>query len=111
MTFSVVKRQKRLWIDRWDGTPIYTPPNFVRLPNREPLIALALHFTLTCSRDIDAIAAFEDKYSARKSPRHPHQHRGGADYRHQCCARVDAQITQIVSADGQGLGPYHGSAV
>jgi hypothetical protein len=37
----VVKRNKRLWIDDEDGTPVYTPPNFIRLQTRDPLQRLA----------------------------------------------------------------------
>lgn len=58
MTFIVVKRNKRLHIVRDDGTSIYTPPNFLRLPNREVLWAVARE--LTAGREyIEAIMDFE----------------------------------------------------
>lgn len=66
-TFVVVKRHKRLWIDRFeDSLPVYTPPNFVKLHSREPLQALAARFADLHSRDINAIAAFESQYSQRR---------------------------------------------
>ena len=37
----VVKRNKRLWIDAEDGTPVYTPPDFIRLQSRQPMFDLA----------------------------------------------------------------------
>jgi hypothetical protein len=65
VTFVVVKRHKRLWIDR-DGEAVYTPPNFIRLQSRGPIIALAAHLTEIGSRDINAIAEFETKHSSRR---------------------------------------------
>lgn len=38
--YKMVKRHKRLWIVRGDEL-IYTPPNFLRPPNRLGLLALA----------------------------------------------------------------------
>jgi hypothetical protein len=65
--FVVVKRHKRLWIDDvGTSEAIYTPPSFVNLQSREPLIALANHFTKVQSRDINAIAEFEAQHSPRK---------------------------------------------
>lgn len=63
--FLVVKRHKRLWIEA-DGELIYTPPNFIRLQSRAPLINLADQLMSLGSRDIDAIAEFEDRFSSRK---------------------------------------------
>lgn len=37
----VVKRNKRLWIDDDAGNPVYTPPDFIHLQSREPIIRLA----------------------------------------------------------------------
>lgn len=66
-TFEVVKRNKRLWIDRVeDARPFYTPPDFVKLHSREPLIELARHFTETQSYDIGAVAALETKFRPKK---------------------------------------------
>lgn len=66
-TFVVVKRHKRLWIDDvGTGDAIYTPPNFLKMQSREPLAALAKHFTEVQSRDINAIAEFEAQHTPRK---------------------------------------------
>lgn len=58
-TYRVVKRHKRLWIERLEtGELIYTPPNFLRLVNRDGLVALAEH--LSNGGDyIKAVIAFE----------------------------------------------------
>lgn len=41
-TFEVVKKNKRLWIQRVEtGELVYTPPNFISLHSREPLQHLA----------------------------------------------------------------------
>jgi hypothetical protein len=62
-TAEVVKRHKRLQVVVVEtGEVLYVPPNFVMLPSREPLVALARHFTAVGHRDIDAIARFEGRY-------------------------------------------------
>lgn len=37
----VVKRNKRLWIDDDAGRPVYSPPDFIRLQSRQPLVELS----------------------------------------------------------------------
>lgn len=62
--FEVVKSHKRLWIREVEtGELVYTPPNHVNLPGRDPLIQLASSMT---KYDINLIAEFEDSYSKRK---------------------------------------------
>lgn len=57
----VVKRHKRLWIDDEDGNPVYTPPDFIRLPSREPMRELAEK--LQTMPYIDAVMEFESRYA------------------------------------------------
>lgn len=59
----VVKRHKRLWIDDDDGNPVYTPPDFIRLQNREPLVHLA--DKLESTPYIDAVMAFEAAHTKK----------------------------------------------
>jgi hypothetical protein len=58
-THVVRKRHKRLWIDILEsGKAIYTPPSFIRLVNRQPMIDLAAR--LTAGADyIDSVMEFE----------------------------------------------------
>lgn len=44
---------------------IYTPPNFIHLQSREPLIELARQMDVA-GRDINLIIEFESRYSRRK---------------------------------------------
>jgi hypothetical protein len=63
--FTVVKRNKRMWIDQ-DGQPSYTPPNFIRLSSRFPLQCLAAVLNAVEHRDINLIVEFEALYNSRK---------------------------------------------
>jgi hypothetical protein len=63
----VVKRHKRLWIiDLETGAGLYTPPNFIRLANRDPLHVLAYAFALRNERHLDSIMDFESEWSVRR---------------------------------------------
>ena len=66
--FQIVKAHKRLWIE-CDGEKVYTPPSFIRLPSREPLMNLARRMSDLGRRDIAAIAEFEARYNPRLTPR------------------------------------------
>jgi hypothetical protein len=64
--FAAVKRNKRLWIiDKETDQAVYTPPDFVQLPSREPMHKLASDLTEAGRRDINLIAAFEAEFSKR----------------------------------------------
>lgn len=66
-TYDVVKISKRLYIQRFeDKLLVYSPPDFIRLPNRQALKDLADEFTHG-RRYIDAITTFETVYSPRKT--------------------------------------------
>ena len=66
MHLFVAKRHKRLWIiDKETDQAVYTPPDFVILPSRAPLHALALDLMRLGRRDINRIAAFEWEFSKR----------------------------------------------
>jgi hypothetical protein len=65
--FYVAKRYKRLWICNGHGEGVYTPPDFVKLPSREPLETLAKQFTACDRRDIEMIARFEFRYGPKNS--------------------------------------------
>ena len=66
-TFEVRKINKRLWIVRYeDGVPVYTPPDFVKIHSRQPMIDLAAAFTKRLRYDISAVVEFQSKYSIRK---------------------------------------------
>ena len=70
MTFTVAKRHRRVWID-CDGEPIYTPPNFVRIPDRAAIACLADAMNAVGRYDIMAIADFEYRYTPnKKRPEH-----------------------------------------
>lgn len=61
MSYQVVKRNKRLYIESCEsGNPVYTPPDFLRshMKSRDQLKALADKLTAGESY-IDAVAAFE----------------------------------------------------
>jgi hypothetical protein len=66
--FEVVKRNKRMHIV-WsrDGRSIYTPPNFVRVPNRQALKFLATEMVGECAASgkypIASIMEFEGRFS------------------------------------------------
>jgi hypothetical protein len=63
-TCVVVKDQKRLHIDILEtGLRLYTPPDFIKLPSREPLKELANNFTESQNRDISKIITFESTYT------------------------------------------------
>lgn len=63
---KVIKLYKRLHIVVVDtGAIVYTPPDFVKLPSRAPLQALALAFSDSQHRDIDLIANFEHIWGRR----------------------------------------------
>ena len=66
-TYEVRKIHKRLHVTELEtGAVVYTPPDFVKLPNRAALRDLADAFTAAgCRRDIGAIIAFESTYSIR----------------------------------------------
>lgn len=64
---GVVKTNKRLHIiDIRSGEVVYTPPDFVRIPNREALRGLATSFNWLGRRSIDEIAQFEWEHSHRR---------------------------------------------
>jgi hypothetical protein len=66
MELFVAKRHKRLWIiDRETDQAVYTPPDFVLLPSRVPMHALAFDLMRLGRRDINRIAAFEWEFSKR----------------------------------------------
>lgn len=66
-TYDVVKRNKRLYIQRYeDKLLVYSPPDFIRIPNRQALQDLADEFTQGRPY-IEAIMAFETAYSPRKT--------------------------------------------
>lgn len=66
-TADVVKRHKRLHIVvRENDRVLYTPPDFVQLPNRAPLEDLARKFTELQRRDIDLITDLEYRYRKKK---------------------------------------------
>lgn len=65
LMFEVRKINKRLHITE-DGRSIYSPPDFVKVPNRTAVIDLADTFNRLGYRCIDAIVAFEDHYSGIK---------------------------------------------
>jgi hypothetical protein len=44
----------------------YTPPDFVKIHSRQPMIDLANEFTKRLRRDIVAIVEFQSRYSTRK---------------------------------------------
>lgn len=53
--FQAVKKNKRLWIKDGDGNLVYTPPNFIRLHNRElfnQLVDRLNRFGYLCILDI-----------------------------------------------------------
>lgn len=69
MIAIVVKQRKRLHIiDYGTGDVLYTPPDFLRLVNRDRLRSLAEAFTRTQSRDISAIMEFERATPCRARP-------------------------------------------
>lgn len=63
----VIKRNKRLWIDDKDGNPVYTPPDFIYLQSREPLIQLAQEMEVRPY--IDAVMDFEKAATAKRKGR------------------------------------------
>lgn len=66
MELFVAKRHKRLWIiDRQTNEAVYTPPDFVILPSRVPMLALAFDLMRLGGRDINRIASFEWEFSKR----------------------------------------------
>lgn len=66
MGYSVIKRNKRLWIrDEETNEAIYTPPDFVQINSRSPIQVLAAGFTKSGRRDINLIAQFEWDFSKR----------------------------------------------
>jgi hypothetical protein len=70
MHLFVAKRHSRLWIiDKDTDQAVYTPPDFVILPSRVPLHALAFDLMRLGRRDINRIAAFEWEFSKRNVQR------------------------------------------
>lgn len=70
MTVTVVKRNKRLWIeDDETGETIYTPPDFVRMQSREPFLKLALDMMEPGAARIGLIIAFETAHNPRSRRR------------------------------------------
>lgn len=63
----VVKRNKRLWIDDDAGNPVYTPPDFIHLQSREPIIRLAER--LRAVSYIDAVMDFEANATTKRKGR------------------------------------------
>jgi hypothetical protein len=63
--FTVAKRNKRMWIDAPNDAS-YTPPDFVRPPDRKAFQDLADRLTAVGKRDIFAIAEFEYRYTPNK---------------------------------------------
>jgi hypothetical protein len=69
-TYECVKKDKRLWIMEVETQEtVYTPPSWIQMPSREPMKALAAHFTDVGYRDIQAIIDFEVKYGTKKKAR------------------------------------------
>jgi hypothetical protein len=65
-TCKVHKRYKRLHIEVFEtGESIYTPPDFVRVGSRQPLIELAQKFTQLQRRDIGLIMEFETRWKIK----------------------------------------------
>jgi len=65
-TAIVVKRHKRLLIEVMEtGEHLYSPPSFIQIPSREPVHELAAAFTPAQDRSIDAIMAFESRWTKR----------------------------------------------
>jgi hypothetical protein len=68
-TYEVEKRNKRLHIIEVEtGKIVYTPPDFVKLPDRLPLRILAATFNVMQRRDIEMISSFESIWTR------PHVH-------------------------------------
>ena len=66
VTYEAVKRHKRLWLMEVEtGNLVYTPPSWVKLPNRSPMHALAWGMTDRLKYDIDLIMAFETTFNPR----------------------------------------------
>lgn len=66
MSYQVVKRNKRLYIESCDsGNTVYTPPDFIRphMKSRDQLKTLADKLTAGESY-IDAVTAFESGFGA-----------------------------------------------
>lgn len=64
MTYAVAKLNKRLHIVN-DGVVVYTPPNFLKLPNRDALAALAAAFDEQGYVGGDVLTTFERRFSTR----------------------------------------------
>ena len=92
MELFVAKRHKRLWIiDRETDQAVYTPPDFVLLPSRVPMHALAFDLMRLGRRDINRIAAFEWEFSKRNVKRTRN------------CGAVPVAVLQARKVDAEGL--------
>lgn len=68
-TFTVEKRDKRLFIVEVEtGERVYSPPSFLRVPNRAVVHDLARAFSINGNRDILSIIQFETRHSPRRVP-------------------------------------------
>jgi hypothetical protein len=77
-TYVVHKRHKRLHIEVLETSEsIYTPPDFVRVDSRQPLIELAQKFMELQRRDIRLIIEFETRWKMRAAT-NPPNHTGAA---------------------------------
>jgi hypothetical protein len=68
--FEVLKRNKRMWIVRsHDLSNVYTPPDFVRVPNRAALqvlvTAMECEVSVTMKYPIASVMAFESRFSPK----------------------------------------------
>jgi hypothetical protein len=92
MHLFVAKRHKRLWIiDKETDQAVYTPPDFVSLPSRVPLHALAFDLMRLGRRDINRIAAFEWEFSKRNV------------LRTRNCGAVPVTVQKVRTVDAEDL--------
>ena len=94
MQLKVAKRHKRLWIiDKETDQAVYTPPDFVLLPSRVPMHALAFDLMRLGRRDISRIAAFEWEFSKRNV------------HRTRNCGTVPVDVFEARPMDAAHAGP------
>ena len=66
ITACVVKKDKRLQIIRYEtGEVLYSPPDFIKLHSRQPLVDLAASM-IWYDEIFDRIFEFESNYKTRK---------------------------------------------
>lgn len=67
--YQVVKRNKRMWIVDTDLKSVYTPPDFVRMLQRDNLQVVADKFNDKNGYDIEAVVEFESDIRFRSDYR------------------------------------------